>query len=734
MSAESNCPAQEELRQLLDGSLSTDRQVACTTHMDSCTCCQERLETIATDGADLPKLVERIDQSEPLATSAYWPALKALDSNANTAATLAAPARSRELSLEFLRPASDSVYLGRIDQFDIMRVLGRGGMGVVFEAFDSRLRRNVALKVLDPELAGDEIARQRFCREARAAASVTHENVVAVHQVEHSGDAQLPYLVMQLVSGESLEQRLTRQNRPPLREIVRISLQAAQGLAAAHAQGLIHRDIKPGNILLESPNDRVKLTDFGLARAAEDVKLTRTGFVSGTPLYMAPEQAMGEATDHRSDLFSLGAIMYEMCAGQPPFSGDSALVILRKITDSKHKPVRELAPNIPEWLSQTVDRLLDKKPANRIQSAADLAELLEFEWALLKTSSDDVPTVCEEEMKKRNTRNRWIAAALAASFLAIGLFGGWMMAGGKSTDAALPAKSSAEPLAVLGANAGAVWSVSFDADGDTVAMAVEDGLVRLWDLPSRSIKTTVNAHRGAAWVASFAHTGDTFATAGDDGLVKLWSPDKSEPLMVFEHPNAVRGLAFAADDQTLFAGDREGNLRRWSVTSNEPLAQAEQPGAIYCVAVSADGQTVASAGSDKIVRLWNAEALTPRLPLEGHTGPVYGLSFSPDGKRLASSGWDRTVRVWETASGQLIKSWPGHEGDIWGVAFSRDGSKLATGGHDGAVKQWNAETGELLATYLGHNIAIHTLAFSADGKRLASGGRDGAARIWEIEP
>src|SRR5260221_8212727 len=236
-----------------------------------------------------------------------------------------------------------------------MRVLGRGGMGVVLEAFDSRLQRNVAVKVLDPELAGDEVARQRCCREARAAASITHENVVAVHQVEKAGDEGLPYLVMQLIAGESLEQRISREKKLPLREIVRIGMQAAHGLAAAHAQGLIHRDIKPGNILLEPPHDRVKLTDFGLARVAEDAKLTRTGFVSGTPLYMAPEQALGEEADPRSDLFSFGAVLYEMCAGEPPFAGNSALAILRQIAETRERPLSELNPEIPEWLARTID-------------------------------------------------------------------------------------------------------------------------------------------------------------------------------------------------------------------------------------------------------------------------------------------------------------------------------------------------------------------------------------------
>ena len=187
---------------------------------------------------------------------------------------------------------------------------------------------------------------------------------------------------MQVIGGESLEQRLSREKKLPFPEVVRIGMQAAQGLAAAHAQGLTHRDIKPGNIMLEAPSGRVKLTDFGLARVAEDVKLTHTGYVSGTPLYMAPEQAMGEQPDHRSDLFSLGAIMYEMCAGQPPFTGSSPLVILKQVAEAKHRPLRELNPDVPDWLAKTIDLLLAKKPADRIQTATQLAELLEFEWAL----------------------------------------------------------------------------------------------------------------------------------------------------------------------------------------------------------------------------------------------------------------------------------------------------------------------------------------------------------------
>jgi WD40 repeat protein len=727
------CPNSEELRQLVDGSLSGDRQQECTEHIDSCPPCQVKLEELATGGTNLSRVVEKLHDAEPVASAAYWPALNALHAGGQPTVVPESGRPSRDLSLDFLQPPTDPAYLGRLAQFDVMRVLGRGGMGVVLEAFDTRLQRNVALKVLDPELASDEVSKQRFCREARTAASITHENVVAVHHVEKAPENGMPFLVMQLISGESLEQRLARVGKLPLREVVRIALQAAQGLAAAHAVGLIHRDIKPGNILLETTQDRVKLTDFGLARGAEDLRLTRSGFVSGTPLYMAPEQAMGEQPDPRSDLFSLGAVLYEMAAGHPPFAGNSALAILKQIADVEHRPLREVNPAVPDWLAETINRLLAKKPAERIQSAALLVELLEFEWAILKTTSEDVPTVCQVEERKRTIRNRWIASGVGATFLTLGLLGGWFLANRNGTPAPLGAAASAvEPVAALSANSGAVWSTSFDRAGEAVLMAVEDGSVRLWDLASRSIKATYPAHRGTVWVSQFSPDGEWFATAGDDGLIKLWKPSQPEAFQTFENSTAVRSIAFSHDGKTLFVGVRDGHLRVLNRDSTEPVAEGQHPGSVYAVAVSPDDETLATAGNDRVVRLWNARTLTPKISLEGHTGPIYSLSFHPDGRRLASVGWDKTVRIWDAGSGQLVKSWDGHDGDIWSGAYSPDGTRLATGGFDGAVKLWNAESGDLLATFH-HKLAIHAVAFNQDGTRLASGSRDGTVRIWEIK-
>ncbi len=418
-----------------------------------------------------------------------------------------------------------------------------------------------------------------------------------------------------------------------------------------------------------------------------------------------------------------------MCAGQPPFEGNSALAILRQIAEVKQRPLRDLNPQVPDWFAMTIDRLLAKKPADRIQTADHLAELLDFQWALMKTTSEDVPTICKFEQARRTRRNRWIAGIIGTSFLALGLIGGSLLSHSGAVPGAAP-NQVAHRRQCSRRNAGAVWSVAFDDGTSTVAMAIEDGTVRLWDTTTTSIRATLNAHRGTVWVSRFAPKGEYLATAGDDGVIKIWNLPGAEPGKTFEHKNAVRSLAIGGDGKTIYAGDRGGGLRVWSLETGEALAEAQQPGAVYAVALSPDGQTLASAGSDKIVRLWNVNNLSPKLQLEGHSGPIYGLAYYPAGRRLVSVGWDKTVRIWDAASGVLLKSWEGHAGDIWSVAVSPDGKKLVTGGTDSIVKVWDANTGELLASYLDHKNGIHTVAFNHDGTEIASGGpRRRSARL-----
>ena len=212
--------------------------------------------------------------------------------------------------LNFLSPPDQPGQLGRFGPYQVLGLLGKGGFGVVLKAWDPALRRTVAIKVLSPLLGTSGTSRQRFTREAQAAAAVVHHHVVAIFHIDADKASGLPYLVMPCILGRSLQERIDRDGPLDVPAILRIGTQAAAGLAAAHAQGIVHRDVKPANILLENGVERVVLTDFGLARAVDDASLTQSGVITGTPQYMSPEQARGEPADHRSDLFSLGSVLY----------------------------------------------------------------------------------------------------------------------------------------------------------------------------------------------------------------------------------------------------------------------------------------------------------------------------------------------------------------------------------------------------------------------------------------
>jgi len=290
-----------------------------------------------------------------------------------------------EILVDFLQPTTMPGSFGRLGHNDVLEVLGRGAFGIVVRAFDEKLQRVVAIKVLAPHLAATSPARKRFLREARASGGVRHENVVQIHAVE---EQPIPYLVMEYIPGQTLQQRLDGNGPLDPAEVLRIGEQVARGLAAAHAQGLIHRDIKPGNILLESGlEQKVKITDFGLARAADDASLTQSGMIAGTPLYMAPEQAKGDTLDPRTDLFSLGSVLYAMASGRPPFRAATPLAVLKRVADDTPRPIRDIVPEVPQWLCDLIARLHAKDPAQRFQTAAEVADLFHQHLEHLKQPS-----------------------------------------------------------------------------------------------------------------------------------------------------------------------------------------------------------------------------------------------------------------------------------------------------------------------------------------------------------
>ena len=423
---------------LLEGALAGDLQAedesSLHRHLEACEACCAELERMAGGPAwrqEAATLLNSDELDAVVPTRDEWSAV--------------------DFTVEHLEPADEPNVLGRLGGYDVLEIIGHGGMGVVLKAFDRELKRPVAIKLLAPHLAQSPLARKRFAREAQAAAAVVHPHVLAIHQVQASG--RLPFLVMPLVAGESLAERLTAQGRLELKETLRIGMQAAAGLAAAHEQGLVHRDVKPANILLERGVERAVLTDFGLARAADDVALTRWGIIAGTPQYMSPEQARGEPLDGRSDLFSLGCVLYEMATGVSPFCSDSIMATMRRLVDDSPEALEALNPELPPWFIAIVERLLEKDPSQRFNSAREVSELLEGCLAHVQQPANvplpagvpgAKPTASAPHCGRHRGPVRWAGAIAAILLVGIGGARAFLMA-------------TAEPSEISGEWTGEGW-------------------------------------------------------------------------------------------------------------------------------------------------------------------------------------------------------------------------------------------------------------------------------------
>jgi hypothetical protein len=311
---------------------------------------------------------------------------------------------------DFLAPPQSADELGRLGRYRILAILGHGGMGVVYKAEDSKLKRAVALKAMLPTLAASASAGKRFLREAEAMAAVEHDHIVRIYNVDE--DHGVPFLAMEFLKGEPLDQRLKREAALPLAEVLRIGREVAEGLSAAHATGLIHRDIKPGNIWLEAPRNRVKILDFGLARAAsQDAGLTQQGAIVGTPAYMAPEQARGAAVDARCDLFSLGVVLYRLTTGRQPFTGaDNVATLMAVALEDPPAPVM-VNPALPMELSDLVMKLLEKDPVKRVTSADEVVRTLQaLEKKLPRQEAAKVQTPAPRAVAKPPAKTPCVAA------------------------------------------------------------------------------------------------------------------------------------------------------------------------------------------------------------------------------------------------------------------------------------------------------------------------------------
>lgn len=391
------CPESDLLRAILRGSVEPDDEERIALHLESCEQCRRTIDLISgvdgegestvseshfdTGQRDVsPVVVPAAISAEPLA-----PELQAVMEHLKEDEIPSRGASATEASEEFTRslPSGMDAFIKQlldkaepgqpatIGHYELGPKIGRGGMGAVYQAYDRKLSRDVAIKFLKPDLTRDGTFVERFVREAQAAAGVIHPNVVTVHSIEETNG--VPWIVMELIEGESLRKRLRRFGPLTLTSVARIGAQIAEGLQAAHEKRLIHRDIKPSNIVLLEDLDEVRITDFGLAQLEGATRLTKSGMLMGTPKYMAPEQARGEKVDHRSDLFSLGSVLYAMCTGRAPFEGKNDAEVVSNVAKHQLNPIETVDPTLPRWLTGVISKLLEPNPEDRFQSAQEVA-------------------------------------------------------------------------------------------------------------------------------------------------------------------------------------------------------------------------------------------------------------------------------------------------------------------------------------------------------------------------
>jgi serine/threonine protein kinase len=383
----SSCPSEEELKAFQLGDLPEAALQDVAAHLETCLRCETLARLL--DTAVDPVLAALRNPSSGVALEGHTRTMGPLGRAGQRAPVTPVPSAAPAL-----HPAQLADEAGRLGNYRIRRLLGQGGMGFVFEAEDLTLGRTVALKVMKQELHPESEGWQRFLREARIMASIKHDNLITVYQAGQEGS--VVYLAMELLQGESLEDRIQRAGPLELDELMRVARELTAGLAAIHRHGLVHRDLKPANIWLEEPEGRVKILDFGLARAVEDkTNLTQTGIVMGTPTFMSPEQAQGQKADARSDLFSLGCVLYCLATGVRPFDAQNTLAILSALALRQPQPVRALNPAVPEALSGLIMHLLAKDPGERPATADEVARRLKGveQWLAAPAASPDTASL-----------------------------------------------------------------------------------------------------------------------------------------------------------------------------------------------------------------------------------------------------------------------------------------------------------------------------------------------------
>jgi len=668
--------------------------------------------------------------------------------------------------------------------YEILGELGRGGMGVVYRARQAGLNRLVALKMI---LAGSHAgpdALARFRSEAEAVAALQHPNIVQIYEVgERDG---LPYFSLELVEGGSLADRLN--GTPwPARPAAELVAALARAMHYAHQRGVIHRDLKPANILLQIADCRLqidnksaicnlqsaipKITDFGLAKQIDSsAGRTRTGAVMGTPSYMAPEQGGGKSKEigPACDTYALGALLYELLAGRPPFRAETPLDTIRQVIDSEPLPPSRLQPKLPRDLETICLKCLEKSPARRYASAGALAD--DLQRFLDSKPIEARPTPAWERLAKWARRRPAVAALtlLSAVTAAVGfalVTWQWREADAARTDEERQRHQAEDALREARTNlyfnhialADREWHANNAGRAEELLDACPADLreweyyylKRLCHSDLLTVGPPVNGNSGIA----YSPDGKYLATAGQGHDLLLLDAVSGEVVRTFRgHGSPVVAVAFRPDGRRLASGSLEvdegkGELMVWDVADRREVFTAPgSHGGVSALAFSPDGARLAAAEgnlrSDQPADVHLLDAATGAVvrTLCGPAPRVNGVAFSPDGHTLVAGGTPSRapsrmpaghVKAWEADTGEELLPFVGHHLGISALAFSPDGSRLAAASWDHSARVWDVATRRPVATYYGHDAALGSIAFSPDGRHVASAGLDRTIHIWD---